>query len=226
MQARQRYTRVHQEDAASASSRASRTSEATQARLRRQQRAEVISTKLHAAVWVGLAAAAIFYSRIWAEVTEGDLLDRCGGGGAAAGSPQPAGRAAGQHAALTRRGPRHRTWFNLALVFMGIFSMITAYLVVYLPYIANIHLEWNVYCPRVIPAATAVSLCAIIWCGAPAASARALGPGLGRLASPRPPPRAPSLLVAFWPVYGMLTPLLLAVLGMGGLMSFHFVPAL
>lgn len=78
MQARQRYARVQQDDAGSTSSRTSRASEATQARLRRQQRAEVISTKLHAAVWVGLAAAAIFYSRIWAEVTEGYLVDRCG----------------------------------------------------------------------------------------------------------------------------------------------------
>lgn len=106
-----------------------------------------------------------------------------------------AGPAAAQHAALTRRRPRHRTWFNLSLVFMGIFSMITAYLVVYLPYIARIHLEWNVYCPRVIPAATAVSLCAIIWCGAPAAPrrpARARAGARRPLRSPHPLPARPA----------------------------------
>ena len=45
-----------------------------------------------------------------------------------------------------------RFWFNLGMVALGVEVIIMIYLTIYLPYIARIHLEWSVYCPRVIPA--------------------------------------------------------------------------
>ena len=47
-----------------------------------------------------------------------------------------------------------RIALDIALIATGFDLAVLFYLVVYLPYIAKIHLEWNVYCPRAIPAAT------------------------------------------------------------------------
>jgi hypothetical protein len=80
---------------------------------------------------------------------------------------------------------------------MGVNICITAYLAVYLPYIKRIHLEWSVYCPRMIPAATVVGAVATF-----------------------------ALVFAFWPVWGLLTPGLLALFFIGSLMTAHFLPSI
>ena len=69
------------------------------------------------------------------------------------------------------------------------------YLAIWLPYVQRITYEWSVHCPRVIPTMTGVGIA----CGA-------------------------SLLRGLWPVWGLLTPLILAVVAMACLMSLHFVP--
>lgn len=54
---------------------------------------------------------------------------------------------------------------------------------------------WDVYCPKVIPAMTGVGLlCAFL------------------------------MIRAFWPVWGFLTPIILGIVTMGGIFSFHFIP--
>ena len=56
-------------------------------------------------------------------------------------------------------------------------------------------MEWNVYCPRVIPTMTVLGLT----CGF-------------------------SLIRGLWPVWGLLTPLILGLVAMACLMSLHFIP--
>lgn len=58
---------------------------------------------------------------------------------------------------LCPRPPRS-FYFNIAVVAFGINTCITLYLAVWLPYVAKIHLEWAVYCPRMIPTATVMGL--------------------------------------------------------------------
>ena len=69
------------------------------------------------------------------------------------------------------------------------------YLTVWLPHVQRIDLEWNVYCPRVIPTMTVLGLT----CGF-------------------------SLIRGLWPVWGLLTPLILGLVAMACLMSLHFIP--
>ena len=89
----------------------------------------------------------------------------------------------------------NRFWFNLSLVCWGVDGAAMMYLGCYLPY-KGITLEWNVYCPRVIPTASAAMV-------------------LGSL----------FLTLGLWPVWGFLTPFILGISGIGFLMSLHFVPA-
>ena len=74
----------------------------------------------------------------------------------------------------------NRFYFNLALVSIGINTVLGVYLCVYVPYIARIELPWEVYCPRVIPTMTAIGTL----CGG-------------------------FLLKSLWPVWGFLTPAIL-----------------
>jgi hypothetical protein len=87
-----------------------------------------------------------------------------------------------------------RTWFNLSLICWGVDVAVMAYLGIYLPW-KGIDLEWNVYCPRVIPVATGAMV-------------------FGSF----------TLMMASWPVWGLMTPFVLGIIGVGGLMSLHFVP--
>jgi hypothetical protein len=89
----------------------------------------------------------------------------------------------------------NRFWFNLSLVCWGVDAAAMMYLGCYLPY-KGITLEWNVYCPRVIPTASAAM-------------------ALGSL----------TLMFGLWPVWGFVTPFILGISGIGFLMSLHFVPA-
>lgn len=77
----------------------------------------------------------------------------------------------------------------------GLSFGIMLYLTVYLRYIKNVWIEWEVYCPRVVQA------------GAFSGLAAALG-----------------LIIGFWPVYGFLTFGVLGVLFFGAIMLPHFIP--
>mmetsp|Transcript_18095 Transcript_18095/g.53811 ORF Transcript_18095/g.53811 Transcript_18095/m.53811 type:complete len:155 (+) Transcript_18095:242-706(+) len=89
----------------------------------------------------------------------------------------------------------NRRWMNAAAACFSLNCVLCFYLTVWLPYVQRIELEWAVYCPRVIPTMTAVGLLC----------------GFG-------------LLRGLWPVWGLLTPLILASVFMACLMSLHFIP--
>lgn len=72
---------------------------------------------------------------------------------------------------------------------------IMLYLTLWLPYVQKITIPWEIYCPNLIPIATFLSITCMIL-----------------------------LMMAFWPLYGMLTPLVIFVLCMGLIFSAHFIP--
>jgi len=49
-------------------------------------------------------------------------------------------------------------YFHVAMMCIGINLCIGVYLIVYLPFIKGVDLEWAIYCPRMIPAATATGV--------------------------------------------------------------------
>uniref|UniRef100_A0A7S3JQB4 Uncharacterized protein n=1 Tax=Aureoumbra lagunensis TaxID=44058 RepID=A0A7S3JQB4_9STRA len=52
----------------------------------------------------------------------------------------------------------HRFWLNIAAATFAINAVLCSYLTLWLPYVARIDIEWNIYCPRIIPTMTAVGL--------------------------------------------------------------------
>ena len=67
------------------------------------------------------------------------------------------------------------------MVAFGINTCITLYLAVWLPYVAKIHLEWAVYCPRMIPTATVIGLICALWYVAPRSPPHLCAPVLLRV---------------------------------------------
>ena len=98
-----------------------------------------------------------------------------------------------------------RPLLHISLFLFGINIILTIYLTLYLPYkfpVSKLHkipastpAFWEAYCPNVIPTMTG--------CGI-----------LGMLL----------LVRAVYPVYGMASPLVLGVVGLGMFFSLHFVP--
>jgi len=86
---------------------------------------------------------------------------------------------------------------RLVAVGVGIQTVLTLYLTVYLPYGKQLtdSSAWAVYCPRVIPVLTAVSIISFLL-----------------------------LIRAVWPCFGFLSPLILSVEGLGLLFALQFVP--
>lgn len=125
---------------------------------------------------------------------------------------------------------------------MGVVVAIMFYLLVYLPYIARIYLDWSTYAPNMIPTATAAGVTAVVWCVPCARRVRRLACvavcSCRCTSAERLPLLIPYSLLSchvvllrrcsfasgLWPVYGLLTPAIIAVLTMGLLMSSHFVP--
>jgi hypothetical protein len=88
-----------------------------------------------------------------------------------------------------------RSALNLAIICIMTNICIIFYLTIYLPFFMRINTPWEIYCPRMIPASTALGVLSII-----------------------------SAIVAFWPLWGLLTPLVIMTLCMGILFSTHFIP--
>lgn len=88
-----------------------------------------------------------------------------------------------------------RKWFNVAVAAFAVNTVLCFYLCIWLPYVQRVTMEWNVYCPRVIPTMSAVGVA----CGI-------------------------CLIRGLWPVWGLLTPFILGLFFMTCLMSLHFVP--
>ncbi len=72
---------------------------------------------------------------------------------------------------------------------------ICLYLTLWLPVVKKIHVPWDVYCPNMIPAATALSLLCMLF-----------------------------FMACLWPVWGILTPLYVLVYVLGLVFSTHFIP--
>jgi len=91
-----------------------------------------------------------------------------------------------------------RPLLYLAVIGLGINTVLMLYLTVYLPKFVRItdSSAWDVYCPRVIPSMTAVGILTGVL-----------------------------LIRATWPVWGFLAPLVLGLESMGFLFCLHFVPS-
>ena len=89
----------------------------------------------------------------------------------------------------------NRYSLNFAIVCFVANMGIVLYLTLYLPLVLKVTAPWEIYCPHLIPISTALGLLVVFL-----------------------------LVVAFYPIYGMLTPLLMGILLMGFLFSTHFLP--
>jgi len=89
-----------------------------------------------------------------------------------------------------------RLWFNMGcLAFIANF-FVFLYLAVWLPYMEGIDDDWEDHCPRVIPTATLIGIFSTL-----------------------------CFTIGLWPLYHLLTPVILFVMLMGTIMSAHFLPA-
>lgn len=143
-----------------------RSASATTTTSQRRTLAERFSDKLIAAAWVAVAVVVAYFTSTWHVLTASD-------------------------------SPANHVLLQLTAVCVGINTVLFLYLLLYLPYIKGLtdSSAWDVYCPRVIPTATAVGvLCGLL------------------------------LIRATWPVWGFLSPLVLGIEGLGVLYSLHFVP--
>jgi len=89
----------------------------------------------------------------------------------------------------------HRGYFKLGIICFALWVAVATYLVVWVKYVLKVEQEWEEYAPRSIPFATCCGVVGIV-----------------------------SFIVAFWPVWGLLTLPICFVLFMGLLHSAHFVP--
>ncbi|KAJ8606276.1 hypothetical protein CTAYLR_010319, partial [Chrysophaeum taylorii] len=113
----------------------------------------------------------------------------------------------------------NRVWFNIAAACFAMNCVLCFYLAVWLPYVQRIHIEWSVYCPRVIPTMTIVGvMCSFSF--DPASYLPSESSGVECLVFFF----CCRLIRGLWPVWGLLTPLILALTFMACIMSLHFIP--
>lgn len=123
-------------------------------------------TQLQAALWVVAAVLVFVYGKV----------------GAAAGDSS---------------GGKSLPWaLGVGYASVGVFLTLGLYLVVYLPYIARIHLPWSTYVPWAVPAGAAAGVTAYL-----------------------------AFTVGLWPSYGLAAPAVVGVLAIGAIMAAHFLPS-
>mmetsp|Transcript_43601 Transcript_43601/g.50160 ORF Transcript_43601/g.50160 Transcript_43601/m.50160 type:complete len:217 (+) Transcript_43601:92-742(+) len=88
-----------------------------------------------------------------------------------------------------------RFWLTIALASMGLNIVLIFYLSFILPYVFKVEEEWEVYCPRVIPAATAIGVL-FMFTG----------------------------ILAFWPVWGWFTIPIVFIVFMGFINALQLLP--
>ena len=89
----------------------------------------------------------------------------------------------------------NRIALNLAVFTFAANIVICLYLTFWLPFVKKVTLPWEIYCPRMIPTATALGLLCMA-----------------------------SSIIAMWPVWGFLSPFIIFFLCLGIMMSTHFIP--
>ena len=90
---------------------------------------------------------------------------------------------------------KSRFFTYIAAAGMGVVLACFVYLSIYLPYIKRIKLAWEVYCPNVIPVATAAGTIAFL-----------------------------SFVVALWPSYGFFSPAIVLIIMFAPVMSLQLIP--
>jgi hypothetical protein len=88
-----------------------------------------------------------------------------------------------------------RIFLNLAFGTFFANLCIVFYLTIWLPLIQKVTIPWDIYCPRMIPAATFLGVVCLV-----------------------------SLVMAFWPVWGFFSPLFISVFFLGLIFGTHFIP--
>jgi hypothetical protein len=183
---------------------------AEELRRRRRETIERINTKIHAFFWVLAAALTVYYTRIWEVVWSDPRILGCVPPGLHTYHTP-------SQSSITLLLVLCSIFVDVGLISIGIVLTIMLYLTVYLPRIARITVDWDVYDPRMIPAATAAGVASIVWYVHELSAS-------GIPSSARKPVYCCSFLIGLWPVYGLLTPAILAILFMGSIMSLHFIP--
>ena len=92
----------------------------------------------------------------------------------------------------------NRTLIHMAFCGLGLNTVLTFYLTVYLPKVKKLKADasaWSVYCPRVIPIMTLTGVMVALL-----------------------------LIRGTWPKWGFFAPLILGIEAMGFLFSLHFIP--
>jgi hypothetical protein len=84
---------------------------------------------------------------------------------------------------------------NIAVVALVANFCIILYLTLWLPLVQKITIPWDIYCPRMIPAATFLGVLSYA-----------------------------CLIIAFWPVWGFLSPLFISIFFLGAIFGTHFIP--
>lgn len=136
------------------------------AKKKHAERVERIQTKIHAALWVIVAGAVIYYTDFIKIILTDERINRVP--------------------------------LNLAVVAMVVIFAILFYLCIYLPIFEKIndYRMWEVHCPNMIPMMTGAGAVCVI-----------------------------SLMTAMWPVWGLLSPVLVFFLMMGFMFIAHFIPS-
>jgi len=91
--------------------------------------------------------------------------------------------------------PCGRGYFKLGLCCFGLWTLIAAYLILWVKYYLKVEEEWETYSPRAIPVATVCGLLGIV-----------------------------AFTISFWPVWGFFSLVIVTVFFMGMLHLAHFVP--
>lgn len=85
---------------------------------------------------------------------------------------------------------------NLAVICFFANVSIMLYLAVWLPYIEKVDLPWDIYCPKMVPSATALGVASYVL-----------------------------FIIAYWPAWGFLSPVIVTILLFGLIFSAHFIPS-
>lgn len=173
--------------------------------------------KLHALLWIIIAAALAVYTDLYDVIVDG-------------------------HPPARPEAEINRFAFNVGVAGFSGWLLMAMYLIIWLKYIKKIKGEWEEYWPQSIPIATALAVLSLISCVAPnGPPARCARTAATRRATVRPPlPRAPishivlcacllpgmhcRFVIAIWPVWGWLSLPGIFVLFLGVLNLAHFVP--
>lgn len=117
---------------------------------------ERINMKIQALAWVVIAAVVVYYTNFFHVLFSDPKVDRY------AEVLKNTHFFTGVHVlCCCCVCPSGRLYFNIATICFGINCCIAFYLTVWLPYVKRIEIDWNIYCPRMIPTATGVGVLCI-----------------------------------------------------------------